>query len=307
VTADRTFEPAPLEDIRWSKEGLLDALKDEMPLPREIARVAAIYVSEIAPDIIRLLERARVEQLEAASECLLFRGVHVLGPARVKAAYRPLMAFLHAPEDRIEHLLGDASTETLPKILAGVFDGDAEPLLALIEDDKVHEWVRDAALRTVAFLAFDGRLDQSAAGEFLARFEQRSTAPAGDAAWHGWMTAVALLGLNQLSPRVHAAFEDGRLSPEFADEGDYRMLLTDALTRPTDPARFEAEHLGYIEDIAATLAWFGTEDPDGFDDGDGDWASHTPVRNPWRDVGRNDPCPCGSGKKFKKCCLPDLV
>ena len=28
-----------------------------------------------------------------------------------------------------------------------------------------------------------------------------------------------------------------------------------------------------------------------------------PVRNPWRNVGRNDPCPCGSGKKFKKCCL----
>ncbi len=25
--------------------------------------------------------------------------------------------------------------------------------------------------------------------------------------------------------------------------------------------------------------------------------------NPHRHVGRNDPCPCGSGKKFKKCCL----
>ncbi len=22
-------------------------------------------------------------------------------------------------------------------------------------------------------------------------------------------------------------------------------------------------------------------------------------------VGRNDPCPCGSGKKYKKCCLAD--
>lgn len=21
-------------------------------------------------------------------------------------------------------------------------------------------------------------------------------------------------------------------------------------------------------------------------------------------MGRNDPCPCGSGKKYKKCCLP---
>jgi uncharacterized protein YecA (UPF0149 family) len=23
----------------------------------------------------------------------------------------------------------------------------------------------------------------------------------------------------------------------------------------------------------------------------------------YTDVGRNDPCPCGSGKKFKKCCM----
>ena len=29
----------------------------------------------------------------------------------------------------------------------------------------------------------------------------------------------------------------------------------------------------------------------------------TPVRNtPQTAVGRNDPCPCGSGKKYKKCC-----
>ncbi|WP_198164187.1 SEC-C metal-binding domain-containing protein [Bradyrhizobium jicamae] len=27
------------------------------------------------------------------------------------------------------------------------------------------------------------------------------------------------------------------------------------------------------------------------------------VRNTWRHVGRNDPCPCGSGKKAKKCSL----
>ena len=28
-----------------------------------------------------------------------------------------------------------------------------------------------------------------------------------------------------------------------------------------------------------------------------------PEANPYRHVGRNDPCPCGSGKKYKKCCL----
>ncbi|NIH20336.1 hypothetical protein HBN02_18080 [Morganella morganii] len=28
-----------------------------------------------------------------------------------------------------------------------------------------------------------------------------------------------------------------------------------------------------------------------------------PVRREAGLTGRNDPCPCGSGKKFKKCCL----
>lgn len=27
------------------------------------------------------------------------------------------------------------------------------------------------------------------------------------------------------------------------------------------------------------------------------------MMNPFKGVGRNDPCPCGSGRKFKKCCL----
>ncbi|MCB9832627.1 MAG: YchJ family protein [Planctomycetes bacterium] len=42
---------------------------------------------------------------------------------------------------------------------------------------------------------------------------------------------------------------------------------------------------------------------------EGDWIYHDgkirkgePVRRADPKVGRNDPCPCGSGKKFKKCC-----
>ena len=29
----------------------------------------------------------------------------------------------------------------------------------------------------------------------------------------------------------------------------------------------------------------------------------TTFKKQYTDVGRNDPCPCGSGKKFKKCCM----
>ncbi|MDE0911983.1 MAG: SEC-C metal-binding domain-containing protein [Myxococcota bacterium] len=30
--------------------------------------------------------------------------------------------------------------------------------------------------------------------------------------------------------------------------------------------------------------------------------THAPIRRETAKIGRNDPCSCGSGKKFKKCC-----
>ena len=41
---------------------------------------------------------------------------------------------------------------------------------------------------------------------------------------------------------------------------------------------------------------------------DGVWRPQptTPAVNKFKGVGRNDPCPCGSGKKFKKCCLDSM-
>ncbi|MEN0112081.1 MAG: SEC-C metal-binding domain-containing protein, partial [Planctomycetota bacterium] len=32
-------------------------------------------------------------------------------------------------------------------------------------------------------------------------------------------------------------------------------------------------------------------------------AKPEPIRNRQEKVGRNDPCPCGSGKKYKNCCM----
>lgn len=39
---------------------------------------------------------------------------------------------------------------------------------------------------------------------------------------------------------------------------------------------------------------------------DGELVKPKPIQREAPKVGRNDPCPCGSGKKFKKCCGKDL-
>jgi hypothetical protein len=315
MVKDPRSELPALEDTGWTREDLLDGLKNAVPLPRLIVGLATLYAPAIEPDIVATFERARAQELDPADENLLFSGAHILGGARLTSGYRPFIALLAGPHDRVEHLLGDAITATLPRILAGMFDGDAEPLLSLIADAKVDQFIRDAALRAFAFLTFDGRVQRSEAEEFLTRFEQEGMAPAGDIAWNAWVTAVALLGLERLSPRVHAAFEEERVYAEFLDEDDYGELLAAALARPADATRFEDEDLGYIEDVVQALELFPMEDVEEFpgeleefpggdlEDRGVDWVPGTPARNPWRDVGRNDPCPCGSGRKFKKCCL----
>ena len=57
----------------------------------------------------------------------------------------------------------------------------------------------------------------------------------------------------------------------------------------------------HAEAASATLAAPPTESS-GPPDHQGDAAQVEPIRNLGQKVGRNDPCPCGSGKKFKNCC-----
>ena len=44
------------------------------------------------------------------------------------------------------------------------------------------------------------------------------------------------------------------------------------------------------------------KEADGWKFEDGELVGETPIVREEPKVGRNDPCPCGSGKKYKKCC-----
>lgn len=309
---NRALHIPPLDETHHSRESLLDALRSQAALPAVEVAFATLYAEAIESEILALLERACVEDLDQPSGRLLFRGLHILGGRQFPRGFPALIRFLHGPPWRVDELLGDAVTETLTRIIAGMFDGDVRPLLTLITDLDVDEFVRDAAMGALAFLAFSGQVDRTAAVEFLARFDLERKIPPGDATWHSWMAAVALLGLGDFSQRVHIAFEDGRIPPAIANEGDFRQLLADARERPEDATRFEDENWGYIDDVVVALEGF-LDGGNGADDVAEDefpyWpqpGDHLPVRNPWRGIGRNDPCPCGSGKKFKKCCLPSI-
>ena len=81
------------------------------------------------------------------------------------------------------------------------------------------------------------------------------------------------------------------------------MLVVDDERDIVTLVRTALERQGY-DVLSATcgdsaLELFAECDPDRFDEHveEGEGPIHAP-----RKVGRNEPCPCGSGKKYKKCC-----
>jgi uncharacterized protein len=323
VPSDPVASLPTLSELDYSPEALIAALREDQ-LSRTGIAVATLYAGEIESDILAVVERARREDLDDASARLFLRGIHVLGGRRLTTAYRSFLAFLReSGPERTDNLLGDAVGTTLARILAGLFDGDPGPLETLITDKSVDEFVRNDALLAFAFLTFDGRIKGAYAEEFLEHLEKENAGSTGDSMfWHGWMLAVGLLGIKRLTPRVDAAFREGRIPQWAAVESDFFELLNAAQDRPADRSRFEDEGLGYIEDTLEALARLDFE-PDWMSEGhdfeadltdvtDGlsskmlsEWPGPSmPEHNPYRDVGRNDACPCGSGKKFKRCCMP---
>jgi len=301
-------------DLRPIEEYLY-ALATERRLPRSAVAHCTVRFEESAPALLAVLEQAaHGGSLSEDEATLLFRGLYILGGGRNTQACRPLLRLLRRPVDEVDNLLGDAVTEALARIVAGVFDGDADALFDLIEDRAIDGFVREALIGAATFLTWNGLIERERMQRFLVSFHEDQLAADDDQAWIGWLEAIALLGLRHLAPLVRSAWNDGRIPADLVDRSDFEQDLVEAERKPEDVERFHNLNLGYIEDVVEALEWTDYEDADqgglfdeknpfGEDPFTADYPPIEPVRNPMRHVGRNDPCPCGSGKKAKKCCL----
>lgn len=296
---ENTPDLGPIEDY-------LHTVATERKLPDFAVGMCTLRIEEAAPKLRAVLLRAADGEVLSDDEgLLLFRGLHILGGARDREACQPLLRLLRRPFDEVDALLGDAITESLAKIVTGMFDDDIDALLALIIDGTIDGYIREALFGAATFLTWERRIERDRFREFLVRFNEARPAEDGDQAWAGWLQAIALLGLRDLAPLVDDAFRGDRLPVEWFDRPQFDEDLAEAERAPDDIDRFTQINLGYIEDVLESLDWVRRAE-DAVDE-EAPWTDfaypNEPVRNPWRHVGRNDPCPCGSGKKAKKCCL----
>ena len=284
-----------------------DALRDLAAtgnaLPRDAMRWSLEHWDEAGPRFVALLDAyARKQDRCERTERALFLLVHLLGEKGEAAAFGPLCRLLLDGEAS-DLVLGDAITSTLPQLLISTFDGDIAALTAVIEFTETDDFARYGALLAMAYLARAGCLPEA---EMRARLERWLTAlqPQGEhLVWAAWVLAVAYLGYADLAETAEGLIRRGFVAPDYMGPEHFRDELDRTLSDPDRMAGFVHENIGPFGNAITELAGWQWSSEEEDEPELADYEIQRPITNPLRGVGRNDPCPCGSGKKHKKCCL----
>ena len=209
-------------------------------------------------------------------------------------------------------IMGDAIDFTLTPMFISYFGSTPRILQEIVEEEIADGSVKVCALAALAYAAASGMSDRAALEHWLATLPVLWKDEGEDVAcFDGFAHAIALLGAQDLAPLARAAFEGGLIEEELMAREEFEEIYALAREEPNPLAPFEREGLAPFSDailslaaVEAAIQMAAEESPEDYDDGlpDDEGRRAETVVNPNRDVGRNDPCPCGSGKKFKKCC-----
>ena len=273
------------------------------------ARASREEMVPIFVDLVSRLAGQRIPAMKDSDVIALIPVFHMLGEWQDPRAYRPLVQMLRRPTNVIDHLLGDAVTETSFRVIAGTFDGDLQPLFDAIEDKKADEFARASLMSALVLIAQLHPSQRPAIEDYFRTFRQRCPKASTDVLT-AWMDAIAGLGLEDMSETVREVFDKGLIPKDYCDFGHFLEDLESTLNADGSPANRRYQKSLITNAIDELSKWhcysdaFLTQQKIRKVSNDLRVAPWTEaLKSPTAPVGRNDPCPCGSGKKFKKCCL----
>ncbi|BCN23216.1 MULTISPECIES: preprotein translocase subunit SecA [Vibrio] len=201
--------------------------------------------------------------------------------------------------------------EGLQERLKADFDLDAPVKQWLEEDDKLYEEALREKIINLAVEVYKAK-EEVVGAQVLRNFEKSVMLQTLDTLWKEHLAAmdhlrqgIHLRGYAQKNPKQEYKRESFELF-----EGLLEALKTDVITvlsrvrvqQQEEVERMEEQRRAQAEEAArrAQAQHAAAQNP--LTEGEEpEEANHQPMVRDERKVGRNEPCPCGSGKKYKQC------
>lgn len=239
-----------------------------------------------------------------------------LGQLQSKKAFPVIIEFLkNLPHTDWDTPLGDCITEVVPDVLAACFDGNYEETNRLTFSKGSYLFARNSVNQMIEILLLIGKIDERTAINFLESTISSLCKEEKD-------DKFIMLCLDDLAAisieRCDNIVEKLRITVDHQTQEEIDYLRKKTTSQPYYLQDKERVTNNYNEIVNKGLSvlkkWpvFDTKRNERVMSHDscalhghhecGHFHANMPVRKEF-DIGRNDPCFCGSGKKFKKCCL----
>jgi hypothetical protein len=296
-----------------SAEDVLRALAEDAPgaYVEALASADAHREALVGP-LLAALERGIADPMGASKEdaSTFSYALYLLAKWREPRAYPYVVRWLSLPEEEPFDIAGDIVTQDGARILAAVFDGNTEPIHALILNRLADQYGRSAGVTALSLLAAWDGLPRAQVVDHFLWLVREGLEREPNAAWDSLASNSVDIEALELFPSLRSAHDEGLIDPRYVSLSEFDTVETMARGEMLRKTR---ERHPPIDDVAAAIAWWDRRAPDSAVDGDRPdeddrcprFGEYVEVSEPYRappKIGRNEPCPCGSGKKYKKCC-----
>ncbi|AOW75532.1 SecC motif-containing protein [Colwellia sp. PAMC 20917] len=301
-------------------------------LPVEALEAVKMNWSVFYPDLERLIDQFITDDTSLTDEqqAILFFGTLLLAELKyVPALSKCLQLFSRSDSflTPLEGVFGDALTELTPTLFYNVADGNTQVLSDYIVDGHQAMYCKASAIEAVFAQYEVGVIDKTELSEHVTRWLAAFLALPNPISSF-LMSALADSCIEyQLDNFKHQFVE--LCDKDLFDEDRFKKSEVKAWHRGDAPKLIESGIIQAEFSVVDTLkAWIDDDSEDelidtlpseGHDIFESLMAEGGLLANILYDektilensvpvsslamAGRNDPCPCGSGKKYKKCCL----
>ncbi len=281
--------------------------------PRQAVEGAIRRREQITPFLIAIVRNARdrISDIEPNFIGHIF-ALYLLAQFREERAFGPTVELFSIPGEAAVDATGSVATEDLHRILAAVAGGDDRRIKEVVEDGRLSVWVRSAAIRTLVTQVAWGQKSRKEVLEYFQDLLRTVLERKPSWVWTQLAICGGELEGEALLDDFRVAFEERLIDPYEASFEHLRKRVHQG--SPDIPALLK-ERRTYrpIENTVVEMEWWACFCQDrapelnspAFEFEEGDKTVQPVTAQTTRSnkkTGRNNPCPCGSGIKFKKCC-----
>ena len=296
------------------------ALFKEGHFPEQELRYLLEHQEEVTPLLLAEVDDVISRHKQVPIDSMRhFYALYVLAHFRCEELFPRVIALLKLPEEGAAQLLGSShlAGRGLPNIIASTFNGNFPLLAEIIEDREADREARVCALSSITPLVLLGRMERETAIDYLMELTQTKL----EGQWVLWATLVEItmdLYLDELKPIMMDAFSKG-LVDGYCTQDEFQ----EHFDRHKENEKWHNEYMKrsyHFINAISDMEWWACFQSQAALKKKSDklarnlvrrmqrhrlansTSRHAPIKRE-KKIGRNEPCPCGSTKKYKKCCL----